>query len=185
MASLTFMVPLGVAQATSVRVGNAIGRRDIEAANVSGWSGVALSASFMSCSAIVLWTMPLRIVHIFTYDPAIAKVGVSLLAIAAVFQFFDGVQVTAIGALRGSGNTRIAMITDFVGWWLIGLPLGAWLCFGCGWGVRGLWFGLSSGLISIGCVLAVAWRRRVEWLRQELETAGITHVTASTVEQQG
>jgi MATE family multidrug resistance protein len=173
MASLTFMVPLGVAQATSVRVGNAIGRRDAEAANVSGWSGVALSASFMSCSAIVLWSWPLPIVHIFTYDPAVVKVGVSLLAIAAVFQFFDGVQVTAIGALRGSGNTRIAMITDLVGWWLIGLPLGVWLCFGRGWGVRGLWFGLSAGLISIGCVLAVAWRRRVQWLRKELgaETA--------------
>jgi MATE family multidrug resistance protein len=171
MASLTFMVPLGIAQATSVRVGNAIGRRDAEAARVSGWSGVALSASFMSCSAIVLWTWPLAIVHIFTYDPEVVKVGVSLLAIAAVFQFFDGVQVTAIGALRGSGNTRIAMITDFVGWWLIGLPLGAWLCFERGWGVRGLWFGLSAGLISIGCVLAVAWRRRVEWLRRELGTA--------------
>jgi MATE family multidrug resistance protein len=168
MASLTFMVPLGVAQATSVRVGNAIGRRDAEAANISGWSGLALSASFMTCSAIVLWTLPLQIVHIFTYDPEVAKVGVSLLSVAAVFQFFDGVQVTAIGALRGSGNTRIAMITDLVGWWLIGLPLGMWLCFGRGWGVRGLWFGLSAGLISIGCVLAVAWRRRVEWLRRTL-----------------
>jgi multidrug resistance protein, MATE family len=174
MASLTFMVPLGVAQATSVRVGNAIGRRDVPAANVSGWSGIALSACFMSCSAIVFWTLPLPIVHIFTYDPEVAKVGVSLLAIAAVFQFFDGVQVTAIGALRGSGNTRIAMITDFVGWWLIGLPLGAWLCFGRGWGVRGLWFGLSAGLISIGCVLAVAWRRRVEWLRKELSATDIS-----------
>ncbi len=168
MASLTFMVPLGIAQATSVRVGNSIGRRDAEGANVSGWSGVLLSASFMSCSAFALWTFPLAIVHIFTWDPAIAKVGVSLLAIAAVFQFFDGVQVTAIGALRGSGNTRIAMITDLVGWWLVGLPLGVWLCFGRGWGVRGLWVGLSAGLISIACVLAVAWRRRVEWLRRDL-----------------
>jgi MATE family multidrug resistance protein len=171
MASLTFMVPLGVAQATSVRVGNAVGRRDAEAANVSGWSGLALSASFMSCSAIVLWTLPLPIAHIFSYDPEVVKMAVSLLAIAAVFQFFDGVQVTAIGALRGSGNTRIAMITDLVGWWFVGLPLGAWLCFGLGWGVRGLWFGLSAGLISIGCVLAVAWRRRVQQLRQELSAA--------------
>lgn len=168
MVSLTFMVPLGVAQATSVRVGNAIGRRDAEAANVSGWSGLTLSASFMSCSAVVLWTLPLPIVHIFSYDPEVARIGVRLLAIAAVFQFFDGVQVTAIGALRGSGNTRIAMVTDLVGWWLVGLPLGAWLCFGRGWGVRGLWFGLSAGLISIGCVLGLAWHRRVEWLRAEL-----------------
>jgi MATE family multidrug resistance protein len=122
----------------------------------------------MSCSAIVLWTLPLPIAHIFSDDPLVVKMAVSLLAIAAVFQFFDGVQVTAIGALRGSGDTRIAMITDLVGWWLVGLPLGAWLCFGLGLGVRGLWFGLSAGLISIGCVLAVAWRRRVHWLRKEL-----------------
>ncbi len=168
IVSLTFMVPLGVAQATSARVGNSIGRRDAEAANVSGWSGMALSASFMSCSAVVLWTQRLPIVHIFSYNPEVAKIAVPLLAIAAVFQFFDGVQVTAIGALRGSGNTRIAMAADLVGWWLIGLPLGAWLCFGRGWGVRGLWIGLSAGLISIGCVCAVAWTRRVGWLRREL-----------------
>jgi MATE family multidrug resistance protein len=128
----------------------------------------------MSCSAVVLWTLPLQIVHIFTYSPEVAKVGVSLLAIAAVFQFFDGVQVTAIGALRGSGNTRIAMVTDLLGWWLVGLPLGVWLCFGRGWGVRGLWFGLSAGLISIACVLAVAWTRRVHALRAQFsgETVG-------------
>ena len=168
MASLTFMVPLGIAQATSVRVGNAIGLRDAEAARVCGWSGVALSATFMSCSAIVLWTLPWPIAHIFTDDPVVARVGVSLLAIAAVFQFFDGVQVTAIGALRGSGNTRIAMLTDFVGFWLLGLPLGTWLCFGHGWGVRGLWWGLSAGLITIGCVLALAWSRRTRRLSHEL-----------------
>jgi MATE family multidrug resistance protein len=171
IVSLTFMVPLGIAQATSARVGHAIGSRNAEAANVTGWSGMALSAGFMSCSAIVLWTLPLPIVHIFSYDREVARIAGPLLAIAAVFQFFDGVQVTAIGALRGSGNTRIAMLADLVGWWLIGLPLGAWLCFGSGWGVRGLWIGLSAGLISIGCVTAVAWRRRVRWLRRELSDA--------------
>ena len=171
MASLTFMVPLGIAQATSVRVGNAIGRRDAEAARVSGWSGVTLSATFMSCSAIVLWTMPWPIAHIFTDDPVVARVGVSLLAVAAVFQFFDGVQVTAIGALRGSGNTRIAMLTDFAGFWLLGLPLGIWLCFGRRWGVLGLWWGLSAGLITIGCVLALAWLYRARRLSRELDAA--------------
>ena len=75
LISLTFMVPLGVAQATSVRVGNAIGRRDAQAAEVSGWSGIALSAGFMSCSALVLWTLPLPIVHIFTYDPQVVQVA--------------------------------------------------------------------------------------------------------------
>ena len=173
MASMTFMVPLGVAQATSVRVGNAVGRGDAVAASVSGWSGLALSTTFMSCSAIVLWTMPTQIAHIFTDDPEVVRVGASLLSIAAVFQFFDGLQVTAIGALRGSGNTHIAMLADLVGWWVIGLPLGAWLCFGAGWGVRGLWFGLSSGLISIGCVLGVAWWRRVQWMYRTLGTEAV------------
>ncbi len=172
MASMTFMVPLGVAQATSVRVGNAVGRRDAHAAGVSGWSGLALSAAFMSCSAVVLWSFPTPIAHIFTRDPEVVRMGVSLLAIAAVFQFFDGVQVTAIGALRGSGNTRIAMLADLLGWWLIGMPLGVWLCFGAGWGVRGLWFGLSAGLITIGCMLGVAWSRRVRWLHRTLAAAG-------------
>jgi MATE family multidrug resistance protein len=76
--------------------------------------------------------------------------------------------VTSIGAVRGSGNTRIAMITDFVGWWLVGLPLGVWLCFARGWGVRGLWIGLSTGLISISLTMAFAWWRRTLWLRREL-----------------
>jgi MATE family multidrug resistance protein len=174
MASLTFMVPLGMAQATSVRVGNAIGKGDAEAARLSGWSGIALSACFMSCAAVVLWTLPGPIVRIFTSDPQVTAVGVSLLAIAAVFQFFDGVQVTAIGAVRGSGNTRIAMVTDFVGWWLVGLPLGAWLCFGRGWGVRGLWIGLSAGLISISIAMAFAWSRRVAWMRRELRERATT-----------
>jgi len=168
MASLTFMVPLGMAQATSVRVGNAIGAGDAEASRLSGWSGIAISACIMSCAAVVLWTLRGPIVRIFTGDPQVTAVGVSLLGIAAVFQFFDGVQVTAIGAVRGSGNTRIAMVTDFVGWWLVGLPLGAWLCFARGWGVRGLWIGLSAGLISISLAMAFAWSRRVRWLRREL-----------------
>ncbi len=174
MASLTFMVPLGIGQATSVRVGHAIGQRNGLAAAVSAWSGVTLSACFMSMMAVVLWTLPLPIVHIFTNDPGVAALAVRLLAIAAFFQFFDGVQVTSICALRGSGNTRIAMVTDAIGWWVIGLPLGAYLCFGMNWGVRGLWLGLCVGLISIACVLSFALRRRMIRLQRELPSFPIT-----------
>ena len=170
MASMTFMVPLGVAQATSVRVGNAVGRRDLEAARRAGWSGIALSAAFMSCSAVMLWSIPLPIAHIFSHDARVVGIGVPLLLICAVFQFFDGVQVTAIGALRGSGDTRTAMVADLVGWWMFSLPLGAVLCFAMGWGVRGLWIGLSTGLIAIACVMAFAWHRRIERLQRELST---------------
>lgn len=165
MASFTFMIPLGMASATAVRVGHAIGRGDADAANVSGWTGVAISASFMTCAALVFWTVPNLLVEIFTNDAHVTSVAISLLYIAAAFQFFDGVQVTAIGALRGSGDTRTAMFTNIVGWWIVGLPLGAWLCFRAGWGVKGIWAGLCTGLILIGCTLAVAWRRRIHKLK--------------------
>jgi MATE family multidrug resistance protein len=173
MASLTFMVPLGIGQATSVRVGHAIGQRNGLGAAVSAWSGVTLSACFMSCMAVVLWTVPMAIVHIFTNDAEVGALAVRLLAIAAFFQFFDGVQVTSICALRGSGNTRIAMVTDAIGWWIVGLPMGAFLCFGLGWGVRGLWLGLCVGLVSIACVLAFALRRRMIRLQQELPATSL------------
>jgi len=165
LASFTFMVPLGVSSATAVRVGHALGRGDAETANASGWTGVAVSATFMSCAALAFWLIPRPLVAIFTTDPAVMKVAVSLLAIAAIFQFFDGVHVTSIGALRGSGDTHTAVITDFVGWWIVGLPLGWYLCFEQGMGVRGLWAGLCVGLIAIGIALATAWKLRMDRLK--------------------
>lgn len=182
MASFTFMVPLGMSSATAVRVGHAIGRRDPEAANVSGWTGVALSAMFMSCAAVVFWTLPHILASIFTNDPQIIAVAVSLLSIAAIFQFFDGVQVTAIGALRGSGDTHTAMLTNILGWWIIGLPLGVWLCFHQGWGVKGIWAGLCTGLVLIGCILAVAWRRRVHQLERVRPTEASAQIRQTASE---
>ena len=85
--------------------------------------------------------------------------GVLLLRIAAFFQLFDGLQVVATGALRGLGDTRTPMLCHFAGYWLIGLPAGAALCFGLGWGAAGLWSGLSLALILIGIALTLAWRR--------------------------
>jgi MATE family multidrug resistance protein len=170
LITCTFMVPLGISSATAVRVGNAIGRRDIGAAEVSGWTGVATSISFMMCAALVFWLIPGTLVALFTNDAAVAATAVKLLAIAAVFQLFDGTQVTAIGALRGSGDTRWAMVSNIVGWWMIGLPVGVYLCFNRGWGARGMWIGLCVGLILIGCVLAVAWRRRMAQMKRKLDT---------------
>jgi MATE family multidrug resistance protein len=85
-----------------------------------------------------------------------------LLAAGAAFQLFDGIQTVATGALRGAGDTRTPMLCHFTAYWIIGLPLGAWLCFHRGWGAFGLWAGLSLALILIGIVLLFAWRRRVQ-----------------------
>jgi MATE family multidrug resistance protein len=157
LAAFTFMIPLGVASAAAVRVGQAIGRRDRSAAATAGWTAIALGAGFMATAAVVFLAVPRPLVHLFSSDPAVLEIGVSLLFVTAIFQLFDGVQGVTTGALRGLGNTRTAMLWNLVGHWLVGLPLGYLLCFRWGLGVVGLWWGLSVGLIICGVALLITW----------------------------
>ena len=167
VASLTFMVPLGVASAGAVRVGQALGRRDPEGAARAGWTALLLGAGFMGLAGLGLLTIPRAIMRIFTVDAAVISVGASLLLLAALFQLFDGLQVVATGILRGTGDTRTPMTWNFIGHWLIGLPVSYVFCFLMGWGVFGLWIGLSLGLIVVGAVLLWAWSRTVVKLKKE------------------
>lgn len=159
-AALAFMVPLGVSSAAAVRVGHALGRRQPAAAARAGWAALVLGVGFMSVSAVVFLTTPRAILEIFTDVPSVLASGVSLLAVAAAFQLFDGIQVVATGALRGLGDTRTALFANLGGHWLFGLPIGAALCFSAGWGVVGLWIGLCIGLVVVAGVLIAVWARR-------------------------
>jgi MATE family multidrug resistance protein len=159
--STTFMMPLGISSAAAVRVGQAIGRGDLQGAAHAGWSAIGLGALVMSGAALALILVPHWIARIFTPDAALIAAAVVLLRICAFFQLFDGFQVVATGALRGAGDTHTAMICHFAGYWLIGLPFGALLCFHYSWGAPGLWTGLSLALILIGAVLVMLWRRTV------------------------
>jgi len=159
-ASLTYMVPLGISSAAAVRVGQALGRRDAHAASRAGWTALALGACFMACMAIMFWTVPYYIVRIYTPDPVVIRSACALLFVAAFFQLFDGLQVVATGALRGAGDTRTPMLCHLVFYWLIGLPLGTYLCFHLGWGAPGIWAGLCVALIFIGSLLLYLWRRK-------------------------
>jgi MATE family multidrug resistance protein len=161
VASLTFMVPLGISSAAAVRVGQAIGRKDPGGAGRAGWSALALGTAFMVVAAITFLLVPRAILSIFTDQGGVIGVGVVLLWVAAVFQLFDGVQVIATGALRGSGDTRTPMLANLAAHWAIGLPIGVGLCFGLKVGVIGMWIGLSVGLIVAGTLLLWAWSRRV------------------------
>lgn len=163
--SLTYMVPLGISSAAAVRVGQAIGRRDPQGAADAGGSAIIFGAGFMTLAGLGLLLFPRAIGRIYTPDPAIIRSTVLLLAAGAAFQLFDGIQTVATGALRGAGDTRTPMICHFTAYWVIGLPFGAWLCFGRGWGAFGLWAGLSVALILIGVVLLFAWRRMVRRLQ--------------------
>ena len=161
MATFTYMVPLGIASAAAVRVGQALGRASPADARRSGWTALALGAGFMGSAGLAFLLFPRLIARIFTPDEAVVRIGAALLVVVAVFQLFDGIQTVVTGALRGAGDTRTPMVCHFLAYWLIGLPLGYVLCFNFGMGVRGLWIGLSLALILIGLALLFVWMRRV------------------------
>ena len=161
VASVTFMVPLGVGSAGAVRVGQAVGRLDAPGVRYAGWAALALGGGFMSCAAVVFVLAPHAILGLFTTNATVTRVGVSLLLVAALFQLFDGLQGVATGVLRGFGDTRTPMLWNLAGHWFVGLPVGYVLCFVRGWGVVGLWVGLSTGLTLVGVVLVAAWWHRV------------------------
>jgi MATE family multidrug resistance protein len=120
----------------------------------------------MSAAAVVLLTVPEWIARLFTPEAAVIATAATILRVAAFFQLFDGLQIVVTGSLRGAGDTRTPMVCHLIGYWVIGLPLGAMLCFGRGLGARGLWMGLSTGLIAIGLVLTGYWWRTArKWLQ--------------------
>ena len=164
--AFTYMVPLGIASAAAVRVGQALGRRDPGGASAAGGTAIFVGAAFMTLAGMVLLIVPRWIARIYTTDEIVIRSTAALLAAGAAFQLFDGIQSVATGALRGAGDTRTPMLCHFTAYWIIGLPLGSWLCFRRGWGALGLWIGLSLALILIGIVLLAVWRRKVRHLIQ-------------------
>lgn len=158
-ASLTYMVPLGVSAAAAVSVGHAIGAGDRARARRAGWLALAIGTAFMLMAGIVLLLAPRPLIELYTSDPRVLAVGPSLLMVAAAFQIFDGIQTVSTGALRGLGETRIPMFANFVGYWILGLPLGFLLCFVLHWGILGLWFGLTLALVVIAATLLRRWNR--------------------------
>ncbi len=166
VSSLTFMVPLGVASAGAVRVGQALGRGDGRGAATSGWTAILIGSGFMLASGLGLLAFAGPIIRAFTGDPRVIETTRRLLLLAAAFQVFDGVQVVATGALRGVGDTRAPMICNLVAHWAVGLPIGYALAFPMGRGIVGLWLGLALGLSLAGLANIVVWGRRARRLNR-------------------
>jgi MATE family, multidrug efflux pump len=166
LSSVTFMVPLGLSSAAAVRVGQALGRGEPEAAAFAGWMAMGLGAAFMTVAGIIFAVVPGALVSIFTPDRAVITTAISVMFVAAAFQLFDGLQGVATGAMRGSGDTQTPMVCTLVAHWFVGLPLGYVLAFPMGFGVIGLWSGLALGLAGAGVVLLVAWFRKAQGLQR-------------------
>ena len=165
IASLTFMVPMGIANATTVRVGLAVGAGDRLGQIRAGWVGIAIGTGFMGAMAVLLIASPGPFIHLFldTEGPRAATVvmhATGFLAVAGLFQLVDGLQVTASGALRGLKDTRMPMLYAGIGYWVIGLPLGAALAFWADLEGLGIWIGLAIGLGLVSILMVQRWVKR-------------------------
>jgi MATE family multidrug resistance protein len=149
VASLTFMVPLGVSMAAAVMVGRAVGAHDPPAMRRAARLTLGLAVSFMALSALVMLVFAGPIARLYTPDPGVHTVAIVLLRLAGLFQVFDGTQVTAIGILRGVGDTRAPVMANVIGYWVLGLPLSLLLAFGLDLGPAGLWWGFVAGLATV------------------------------------
>ena len=164
IAATSFMVPLALGQATTVRVGLAYGRGDRAAIGLAGWTAFGLSTAFMTLMATLMFAFPRELITLFLEDtPANATViafGVSFLRIAALFQIVDGWQVVGAGMLRGLHDTRVPMIFALIGYWAIGLGVGVALAFFMDWRGIGIWWGLAAGLGVVAILMLWRWSRR-------------------------
>ncbi len=164
-AAFTFMVPLGIGMASSVRVGQAVGAGDRDGVVRAGMVGIGLSVAFMSMAAVLFWTAPRAVISLYldlgsAANAPVIDIAVALLGIAAVFQVFDGVQVSAMGALRGLKDTRTPMMLAVIAYWPIGLTAAYGLAFVLDLKEIGLWWGLVSGLAAASILLTIRFFRQ-------------------------
>jgi MATE family multidrug resistance protein len=164
LAALTFMVPLGLGQAATVRVGLSLGRRDQAGIARAGWTAWVIGVGFMAAMAIVIWTIPRELITLFLKDvptnAVVIGLAVSFLRVAAAFQLVDGAQVIGAGMLRGLHDTRWPLLFALVGYWIVGLGIGAWLAFARDWKGVGIWVGLASGLAAVAALMLARWIMR-------------------------
>jgi MATE family multidrug resistance protein len=161
IASFTFMMTMGISAAAAVVVGQAIGAKQPERAVRQGWLAIGLAATLMTFSSIILFAFSRVILGAFTQTEEVLHIARNLLLLAGLFQVFDGIQVVATGVLRGAANTRSSMFANLFGHWMVGLPIGAFLCFKLHWGAPGIWCGLVIGLATVSAILLKIWKGQI------------------------
>jgi multidrug resistance protein, MATE family len=165
IASLTFMMPMGLGQAATVRVGRAAGAGNRDGVTRAGWTAFTLGVGFMALIALVMLLAPRLLIAAFidVGDPAnaaVVEMAMLFLAFAALFQIVDGAQAVGAGMLRGLRDTAVPMVMAAIGYWGVGMPLGVLLAFRWEFGGAGMWIGLSAGLAVVAILLVSRWLRR-------------------------
>jgi len=153
LASFTFMVPVGVATAAAVRVGRAIGSGDDAHAKAAIRAAYLCGVGFMTCTAVAFLSMPHLLAAAFTKDAGVAALAATLLPIAGLFQVFDGAQAVGAGVLRGAGDTTVPLYAMLGSYWIVGVPVSAYLGFRTSLGPAGLWWGFVVSLAAVAVVL--------------------------------
>ncbi|MCR4266252.1 MATE family efflux transporter [Nitratireductor sp. ZSWI3] len=174
IASISFMVPMGLSQAATVRVGRAFGAQNLDGITRAGWTAFALGIGFMSLMALTMVLVPRVLISGFIdlgrpENQVVIELAVTFLALAGLFQIFDGAQAVAAGMLRGLHDTKVPMIYSLLGYWGLGLSSGVLLAFPLGFDGVGIWIGLVSGLGIVSLLLFLRWRRRdrlMPWLHR-------------------
>ncbi len=154
LGSISFMVPLGLGMATTVRVGHAMGARDRVGARRAAMAGMGLALTSQALAACAMVLVPRVLAGFYTADAGVLATSVVLLHLAAIFQLSDGLQVTSIGALRGLRDARVPVAITGFSYWCVGLPLAYALAFPAGVGIAGLWIGIVAGLTTAAALLS-------------------------------
>ncbi len=160
LASITFMFALGISAAGTVRVGNAVGRKDKQGIRHAGFSAIILVAFVMVFFGICFIIFRSILPAFYISDESVIQIASTLLIIAAFFQIFDGTQAVGLGILRGIADVKAPTVYTFLAYWIVGLPMGYLLAFNMGFGVQGVWIGLSLSLIVSAILLTVRFSKR-------------------------
>ena len=184
IVSVAFMVPAGMSYAITMRIGQHYGGGDLQRARLAGRVGIGCGAVIMLGFSVVFWFLPSQLIGLFLdyNDPAfrpVFELAVSLLAVAAWFELFDGAQTIAMGAIRGLKDAKTTFLVGLFCYWVIGAPMAWMLAFTFGWGPTGVWWGLALGLAcaSVSLTLAFEWKMR-RMLKQERKAQKVAGLSA-------
>lgn len=159
LAAMTYMMASGIAAATTIKTGNSFGQRNFPRLRRFAISSYHIVLVFMGITALLFALLSQYLPWIFTKDTLVIGIAAQLLVIAGLFQLFDGTQVVGLGILRGIGDVNIPTLITFVAYWVIGLPVAYGLGLALGFGVLGIWYGLTLGLLTSSVLLYLRYRK--------------------------